>query len=187
MCLWLPKGARIRSLLEDFLRKEMLKRGYEPVYSPHLGRVELYETSGHFPYYRDSQFPPLFVNDGGALIDGWIRRLDPKLFPDGLPVAHEQAFLQAAEVLGCEIKDYSLSATVSERVAALNAWQHLHERYLVKPMNCPHHAQIFKAMPRSYKQLPLRLFEFGTVYRSRNKSFIKSNSVTRWKNCSMSH
>ena len=165
MCLWLPKGARIRSLLEDFLRKEMLKRGYEPVYSPHLGRVELYETSGHFPYYRDSQFPPLFVNDGGALIDGWIRRLDPKLFPDGLPVAHEQAFLQAAEVLGCEIKDYSLSATVSERVAALNAWQHLHERYLVKPMNCPHHAQIFKAMPRSYKQLPLRLFEFGTVYR----------------------
>jgi threonyl-tRNA synthetase len=162
MCLWLPKGARIRSLLEDFLRKEMLKRGYEPVYSPHLGRVELYETSGHFPYYRDSQFPPLFVNDGGALVDGWIRRLQSE---EGLPPAHEQAFLQAAEVLGCEIKDYVTTATAEERVAVLNTWQKQHERYLVKPMNCPHHAMIFKAMPRSYKQLPLRLFEFGSVYR----------------------
>lgn len=162
MCLWLPKGARIRSLLEDFLRREMLKRGYEPVYSPHLGRVELYETSGHFPYYRDSQFPPLFVNDGGALVDGWIRRLESE---EGLPPAHEQAFMQAAEVLGCEIKEYSQTASVADRVAVLNTWQRLHERYLVKPMNCPHHSMIFKAMPRSYKQLPLRLFEFGTVYR----------------------
>ena len=162
MCLWLPKGARIRGLLEDFLRKEMLKRGYEPVYSPHLGRVELYETSGHFPYYRDSQFPPLFVNDGGALVDGWIRRLESA---EGLPAAHEQAFMQAAEVLGCEIKDYRTDDSAADRIAALNAWQRLHERYLVKPMNCPHHCHIFKAMPRSYKQLPLRLFEFGTVYR----------------------
>lgn len=162
MCLWLPKGARIRGLLEDFLRREMLRRGYEPVYSPHLGRVELYETSGHFPYYRDSQFPPLFVNDGGALVDAWIRRLqaDEELAP-----AHEDAFIQAAEVLGCEIKEYVKTASKDDKVLVLQAWQRLHERYLVKPMNCPHHAQIFKAMPRSYKQLPLRLFEFGTVYR----------------------
>lgn len=162
MCLWLPKGARIRSLLEDFLRKEMLKRGYEPVYSPHLGRVELYETSGHFPYYRDSQFPPLFVNDGGALVDSWIQRLGSK---EGLPKAHEQAFMQAAEVLGCEIKDYQPEDSPQDRAAVLQSWQRLHERYLVKPMNCPHHSMIYKAMPRSYKQLPLRLFEFGTVYR----------------------
>jgi threonyl-tRNA synthetase len=162
MCLWLPKGARIRSLLEDFLRREMLKRGYEPVYSPHLGRVELYETSGHFPYYRDSQFPPLFVNDGGALVDNWIRRLEATA---GLPAEHERAFMQAAEVLGCEIKDYQPTAPAEDKIAVLNAWQRLHERYLVKPMNCPHHSQIYKAMPRSYKQLPLRLFEFGTVYR----------------------
>ncbi len=101
MCLWLPKGARVRGLLEEFLRKEMLKRGYEPVYSPHLGRVELYETSGHFPYYRDSQFPPLFVNDAGALVDAWIRRLQET---DGLTPAQETAFLQSAEVLGCELK-----------------------------------------------------------------------------------
>ena len=162
MCLWLPKGARVRGLLEEFLRKEMLKRGYEPVYSPHLGRVELYETSGHFPYYRDSQFPPLFVNDAGALVDAWIRRLQEA---DGLSAPQETAFLQSAEVLGCELKGYSSSLPIAERVAILQTWQRGHERYLVKPMNCPHHAQIFKAMPRSYKQLPLRLFEFGTVYR----------------------
>lgn len=162
MCLWLPKGARIRSLLEDFLRKEMLKRGYEPVYSPHLGRVELYETSGHFPYYRDSQFPPLFVSDAGALVDAWIRRLED---PKGLQEVHETAFLQSAEVLGCELKAYDKGSPAADRIAILQQWQRQHERYLVKPMNCPHHAQIFKAAPRSYKQLPLRLFEFGTVYR----------------------
>ena len=104
----------------------------------------------------------MFVNDGGALVDGWIQRLGAK---DGLPAAHEQAFMQAAEVLGCEIKEYKPEQTVAERTAVLQAWQRLHERYLVKPMNCPHHAMIFKALPRSYKQLPLRLFEFGTVYR----------------------
>ena len=59
LCLWLPKGARVRVALEDFLRGELLSRGYDPVYSPHIGRVEMYETSGHFPYYRDSQFAPL--------------------------------------------------------------------------------------------------------------------------------
>ena len=73
--------------------------------------------------------------------------------------------MQAAEVLGCEIKEYNFERSVAEKTAVLQSWQRLHERYLVKPMNCPHHAQIFKAMPRSYKQLPLRLFEFGTVYR----------------------
>ena len=162
MCLWMPKGARIRSLLEDFLRREMLKRGYEPVYSPHLGRVELYETSGHFPYYRDSQFPPLFVHDAGALVDSWVRRLkeDEAFGPE-----QEKMFLQAAEVLGFESAEYSKATDKNGKLTALNDWQHQHERYLVKPMNCPHHAQIYKAQPRSYRNLPLRLFEFGTVYR----------------------
>jgi threonyl-tRNA synthetase len=161
-CLWMPKGARIRSLLEDFLRREMLRRGYEPVYSPHLGRVELYETSGHFPYYRDSQFPPLFVHDAGALVDAWCRRLneDP-----GCNAAQEAHFLQAAEILGFECSAYRNALSKEDKLAALNDWQRQHERFLVKPMNCPHHAQIFKAQPRSYRNLPLRLFEFGTVYR----------------------
>lgn len=162
MCLWMPKGARIRALLEDFLRREMLRRGYEPVYSPHLGRVELYETSGHFPYYRDSQFPPLFVHDAGALVDAWIRRLkeDPTF-----SAASETMFLQAAEILGFECSAYQQATNTADKITALDQWQRQHERFLVKPMNCPHHAQIFKAQPRSYRNLPLRLFEFGTVYR----------------------
>ena len=73
--LWLPRGARVRVTLEDFLRRELLTRGYDPVYSPHIGRVELYETSGHFPYYRDSQFSPIFGEQAGGLIDAWSSRL----------------------------------------------------------------------------------------------------------------
>jgi threonyl-tRNA synthetase len=165
-CLWLPKGARVRLLLEDFLRGELLKRGYQPVYSPHLGRVELYETSGHFPYYRDSQFPPLFLHGAGSLADAWIARLqEAKKGAAALPEHQEQIFLQAAEVLGCELKGFDLKMPIDDKLSMLTEWQHQHERYLCKPMNCPHHCMMFKAAPRSYKQLPLRLFEFGTVYR----------------------
>ncbi len=162
LCLWLPKGARVRVLLEDFLRNELLQRGYDPVYSPQIGRVELYETSGHFPYYRESQFPPLFVEQAGGLIDAWIDRLQSD---SGLPADEEERLRDAAEVLGADLKDYDPSADIQSRVDLLQTWQRAHERYLVRPMNCPHHAQIFKAQPRSYKQLPLRLMEFGTVYR----------------------
>ncbi len=162
LCLWLPKGARVRVLLEEFLRNELLQRGYEPVYSPHIGRVELYETSGHFPYYRDSQFPPLFVEQAGGLVDAWIDKLQSE---EGLSAEEETQLAAAAKVLNAEIEGYDPSSDVATRVDVLQRWQRAHERYLVKPMNCPHHAQIYKAMPRSYKQLPLRLMEFGTVYR----------------------
>lgn len=162
LCLWLPKGARIRVLLEEFLRNELLQRGYQPVYSPHLGRVELYETSGHFPYYRDSQFPPLFTAQAGGLVDSWIEMLKKE---EPLAAEAESRLFQAAQVLGVEIDGFDINLPTEDKLKLLNQWQRQHERYLVKPMNCPHHAQIFKAQPRSYKQLPLRLFEFGTVYR----------------------
>ena len=103
LILWLPKGAIIRQTLEDYIKGELRKRGYEAVYTPNIGRVELYEISGHFPYYSDSQFPPIEFKDG--------------------------------------------------------------ERFLLKPMNCPHHIMIYQAKPRSYRDLPVRLAEFGTVYR----------------------
>jgi threonyl-tRNA synthetase len=77
----------------------------------------------------------------------------------------EKMFLQAAEVLGFDSAEYSKATDKNSKLTALNDWQHQHERYLVKPMNCPHHAQIYKAQPHSYRSLPLRLFEFGTVYR----------------------
>ena len=59
LILWMPKGAIVRGILENFIKDELLKRGYQPVYTPHIGRIELYQTSGHYPYYRDSQFPPI--------------------------------------------------------------------------------------------------------------------------------
>ncbi len=161
LCLWLPKGARVRVTLEDFLRKELLSRGYDPVYSPHIGRVELYETSGHFPYYRDSQFNPLFGSEVGGLLDAWSQRLEAgTIDADG-----EDKLIAAVEVLGVELPDYKLSASAEAKREVLHRWQSVHERYLLKPMNCPHHCHIFQAQPRSYRQLPLRLFEFGTVYR----------------------
>ena len=161
LCLWLPKGARVRVALEDFLRRELLSRGYDPVYSPHIGRVEMYETSGHFPYYRDSQFAPLFGSEVGGMLDAWSERLqEGTLDSDG-----EDKLMAAAEVFGVKLADYRASASTESKRKVLHDWQVNNERYLLKPMNCPHHCQIFKAQPRSYRQLPLRLFEFGTVYR----------------------
>ena len=105
--IWLPNGAIIRNELESFLKEEQRKRGYLPVYTPHIGNIELYKRSGHYPYYSDSQFPPLTYHD-----------------EDGKQ-----------------------------------------EQYLLKPMNCPHHHLIYSSKMRSYRDLPLRLTEFGTVYR----------------------
>lgn len=161
LCLWLPKGATIRALLEDFIKRELLARGYDPVYSPHIGRVELYETSGHFPYYRESQFTPMFGHEAGQLVDAWVRRLqDGDLSDDA-----EATLIEAGHVLGCDVEAYKTDSSVDEKVAALQEWEHHHERYLLKPMNCPHHAQMYKSQPRSYRELPVRLAEFGTVYR----------------------
>ncbi|QDU90852.1 Threonine--tRNA ligase [Pirellulimonas nuda] len=115
LILWLPKGAVIRQTLEDYLKGELRRRGYESVYTPNIGRVELYEISGHYPYYSDSQFAPIDMEDG--------------------------------------------------------------ERYLLKPMNCPHHIMIYKAKPRSYRDLPVRLAEFGTVYRYEQSGEL--NGMTR--------
>src|SRR5689334_22154497 len=72
LILWMPKGATVRSVLENFLKDELHKRGYQPVYTPHIGKLELYETSGHYPYYKDSQFPPLRLLSDAAmqLVDG---------------------------------------------------------------------------------------------------------------------
>ena len=72
LILWMPKGAIVRGILENFLKDELIKRGYQPVYTPHIGKIELYKTSGHYPYYKDSQFPPLrLLSDAG---DGPRRR-----------------------------------------------------------------------------------------------------------------
>ncbi len=104
LVLWLPRGNILREELIAFMREEQRKRGYELVTTPHIGSLELYRTSGHYPYYAESQFPPIRLGEE-------------------------------------------------------------EEAYLLKPMNCPHHIRIYAYKPRSYRELPLRIAEFGTVYR----------------------
>jgi threonyl-tRNA synthetase len=101
--LWLPKGATVRRVLEEFIRGELVKRGYQPVYTPHIARTELFKQSGHMTAYADSMFPTM-TSEGG-------------------------------------------------------------EEFVLKPVNCPFHIQIYRSAQRSYRDLPLRLAEFGTVYR----------------------
>ncbi len=101
--LWTPKGTILRSTLEDFLKDEQIKRGYQPVVTPHIGRVDLFKTSGHWQKYKDDLFPMM----GGSEDEGFV----------------------------------------------------------LKAMNCPFHVQIYKSSLRSYRELPMRLAEFGTVYR----------------------
>lgn len=166
LCLWLPKGATIRAVLEDFIKAELLRCGYTPVYSPQIGRVEMYETSGHFPYYRDSQFAPLFGHQAGQLVDYWVRCLDPKDEDVSIDSPEdERKLLDAALVLGFSIDEFPINGSTDEKLTVLRKWERQQERYLLRPMNCPHHVQMYKAIPRSYRDLPVRLAEFGTVYR----------------------
>jgi len=102
LILWHPKGARVRLAIEDFWRRQHLASGYELVFSPHIGRSGLWETSGHLGFYRESMYAPMAID---------------------------------------EIE------------------------YFIKPMNCPFHIQIYKSQKRSYRDLPLRWAELGTVYR----------------------
>ncbi|RUL88805.1 threonine--tRNA ligase [Tautonia sociabilis] len=154
LILWMPKGAIVRGILEQFLKDELLKRGYEPVYTPHIGKVELYKTSGHYPYYRDSQFPTLkMLNDPAmALVAGLERG---ELDDDTQKVLLAEARIEEKEYW--ELDAAGRIGYVMEHGVS--------EEYLLKPMNCPHHIQIYAAHPRSYRDLPVRLAEFGTVYR----------------------
>ena len=117
LVLWLPKGAIVRNTLEEFIRVELLKRGYQPVYTPHIGRVEMYETSGHFPYYRDAQFSPLFGHPAGAFVDRWITQLQEGT----LTFEAERKFLDFAGLLECNPTEYHPAQSKEEKVAALRA------------------------------------------------------------------
>ena len=126
LVLWTPKGAFIRQTLQDFILGHLIRQGYDQVFTPHIGRLELYKTSGHFPYYQDSQYPPLISRDQLT-----------HLATEGCTCAQLANLMNAGEIDG----------------------------YLLKPMNCPHHIRIFASEQRSYRDLPIRLSEFGTVYR----------------------
>jgi threonyl-tRNA synthetase len=126
LVLWKPKGAQIRIELQNFISEHLRRQGYKQVFTPHIGRLDLYKTSGHFPYYRESQFPPLIDRE-----------------------FYEQL---AKDNCGC--------AELSNRMEKGDI-----EGYLLKPMNCPMHIRIYASEQHSYRDLPIRLAEFGTVYR----------------------
>lgn len=126
LILWKPNGAIIRQELEGFITSELTKQGYSQVYTPHIGKLDLFRTSGHFPYYQDSQFPPII---------------------------HRDCMSELAEE-GCSSSDLSNKLDTGEI-----------EGFLLRPMNCPMHIGIYKSEQRSYRDLPIRLAEFGTVYR----------------------
>ncbi|MHC5543679.1 aminoacyl--tRNA ligase-related protein, partial [Singulisphaera rosea] len=170
LILWMPKGAVVRGVLESFLKDELLKRGYQPVYTPHIGKIELYETSGHYPYYKDSQFPVLrMLGDSVmALIAGLEKdELDDPaqkvlLAKAGIPEWMPLPGVDAADPVASKRRYWDLDKAGRIKYAEEHG---VSEEYLLKPMNCPHHIQIFDAQPRSYRDLPVRLAEFGTVYR----------------------
>ena len=124
MILWLPKGAIIKNTLQNFISCELEKRGYMQVCTPHIAKLGLFRTSGHFPYYKDSQYPPI----------------------------SERASLENNK-----------NITTQELMEKLESGEL--DGFLLKPMNCPGHIKIYASRSRSYRELPVKLAEFGTVYR----------------------
>jgi threonyl-tRNA synthetase len=179
LVLWQPKGALVRQNLEAFVRDELKTRGYLPVYTPHIGSLDLYKTSGHYPYYAESQFPPLFDHPFAWAASQMMDSVNSgEMASEQLLKLFEQ--FMAAEMpaqLRPEIRNYHKLKTPEERVSAIGSWLEERERYLLKPMNCPHHIMIYKSKPRSYRELPMRLAEFGSVYR--NEKSGQLNGMTR--------
>ena len=126
LLLWTPNGAIIRQELQNFISEQLRRQQYSQVFTPHIGKLDLYRTSGHYPFYQDSQYPPL---------------IDP-----------DQLHTLAKE--GCSCGDLANMMKDGDI-----------EGYLLKPMNCPHHIRIYANGQHSYRDLPIRLAEFGTVYR----------------------
>jgi threonyl-tRNA synthetase len=151
--LWLPKGGAIVEELEKLAKETEFLEGYVRVKTPHIAKEKMYRTSGHLPYYAESMFPPM------ELVEEEDR-------PD-------KRFLEARVQLAIQQKQDLGASGTAEKIAELDKQQaeaaaeidKLTTRYYLKAMNCPHHHRIFAAEPRSYRDLPLRLAEYGTNYR----------------------
>ncbi len=153
LVLWTPKGAIVRKELQTFIGAELRKQGYTEVFTPHIGRLELYKTSGHYPYYKESQFPPIVERDA----------LD-KLCTEGCSCADMMRRIEGVPArLAAGINERTKRDTITaDRVLPDDQ---LVDGFMLRPMNCPHHAKIFGSAPHSYRDMPVRLAEFGTVYR----------------------
>ncbi len=153
LILWTPNGAILRQELQNFISAELRKQGYSQVFTPHIGKLELYKTSGHFPYYKESQFTPVIENESLA-----------KVIAENCPCGEVFARLEA---VSANLRDQINARTGHEAITAdrVRPQEQLLDGFMLKPMNCPHHIKIFASQPHSYRDLPVRLAEFGTVYR----------------------
>jgi len=134
--LWLPRGAAMIEELEKLAKETEFAAGYQRVRTPHIAREILYKKSGHLPYYADSMFPPMELVTQASSLSG-------------------QAGFQPATAEGT-----AGALMENDQAGSLS-----YDRYYLKAMNCPHHHKLFAAIPRSYRDLPLRLAEYGTCYR----------------------
>ncbi|MBL0871035.1 MAG: threonine--tRNA ligase [Phycisphaerales bacterium] len=153
LILWTPAGGVVRDQLQKFISEELVKQGYHQVFTPHIGRLELYKTSGHFPYYKESQFAPIIERDALA-----------ELSAQGCGCAEMMHRVEGVSArLASTINERTKKQTITpDRVLSDDK---LIEGFMLKPMNCPHHIKIFASQQHSYRDLPVRLAEFGTVYR----------------------
>ena len=175
--MFLPRGAVIAEELEKLAKETEFAAGYQRVRTPHIARESLYKKSGHVPYYVESMFPPMVVLEEAdkreleKLNIALAQRL--KRFDD----ASEHAWTRFFEELA---KPDTPRSDLVDRLGLINAAQDgdraqlarieelirtIGDRYYLKAMNCPHHHKLFAALPRSYRDLPLRLAEYGTDYR----------------------
>ncbi len=147
--LWMPRGTVLIEELETLAKETEFAAGYDRVRTPHLARENMYLTSGHLPYYADSMFPPMLLpEEHGKSLQQEERERIRELAPD---------------IRQGQISDEQADTLLSEFEKLLQ--NRPHDRYYLKAMNCPHHHKIFGAVPRSYRDLPLRLAEYGTCYR----------------------
>jgi threonyl-tRNA synthetase len=179
MPLWLPKGTVLVEELEKLAKETEFAAGYVRVKTPHLAKEHMYTTSGHLPYYAESMFPPIDAHfETRTRLRATIAIAKPTLLNFGdILIEQEQGRLAADEAREVEMLnkvEIAVEAgTAPEKVvsAQKETWEaqkellKLPESYYLKAMNCPHHHRIFAAEPRSYRELPLRLAEYGTCYR----------------------
>ncbi len=153
LILWAPNGAILRQELQNFISEELRKQGYQQVFTPHIGKLALYKTSGHFPYYKESQF--------GAIVENEAMQ---QAADAGCTCAEVMARLDAVSAkMRSQLNERAGKEVITEDRVLPD--DQLLDGFMLKPMNCPHHIKIFDSQPRSYRDLPVRLAEFGTVYR----------------------
>ncbi len=187
--MFLPRGAAIAEELEKLAKETEFAAGYQRIRTPHIARESLYKKSGHLPYYAESMFPPMVVRkdeEHRLFWEQWEARQNEaheKAVNAFMPDLNEpgmrerigkmdqreinQFIEQRIANMGQEAANIFNQAAVDNLIPALMMTQvaPIEDRYYLKAMNCPHHHKLFAAIPRSYRDLPLRLAEYGTDYR----------------------